>query len=234
MGELPVSVGNRASQEKFVLKNRAFIAEYTKLSELLDRIFIRVLPKPSLDQIEKLKQLPSDDPSVIAFEDKISAERIVFFLGRIAVDDFGEIMILAGNGYGFGAHKIVRGMYERVVTAMYIAKYPSEARRFAMQSAIDKFKLWERTVTAFPDLLQRKTEEEIQGLRAAATEARQKLREPTCSKCKQPLPDQPWTRKGLDAMAREVDLGLYKLYGQLYLEGTAQSPCELSGHGKTP
>ena len=84
--------------------------------------------------------------------------------------------MLSGNGYGFGAYKIVRGMYERVVTAMYIAKDPGEARKFAL--AIDKFKLWERTV-------------------AAAQRTR---------------------RDG-----EEVDDGLYRLYGQFYLDGTAQS-----------
>jgi hypothetical protein len=43
------------------------------------------------------------------------------------------------------------------------------------------------------------------------------------------MPDAPWTRKGLDAMAREVDDGLYRLYGQFYLEGTAQSQANSLG-----
>ena len=33
----------------------------------------------------------------------MTAERIIFYLGRMAVDDFGEILTLAGNGRGFGA-----------------------------------------------------------------------------------------------------------------------------------
>jgi hypothetical protein len=170
-----------------------------------------------------LRMLPEGDAAASQFEDKLSAERIIFFLGRMVVDDFGEILMLSGNGYGFGAYKIVRGMYERVVTAMYIAKNPAEARKFALQSAIDKSKLWERTVVAFPEMANRCTEEQVRFLKEESDRARRQLRAPLCSKCRQPLPDAPWTRKGLDAMAREVDDGLYRLYGQFYLEGTAQS-----------
>ena len=63
-----------------------------------------------------------DDPEVIAFENKTTTDRVVFFLGRIAADDFGEIIILSGNGRGIGAYKILRGMYERVVHAVFFNK----------------------------------------------------------------------------------------------------------------
>jgi hypothetical protein len=62
---------------------------------------------------DRLRMLPEDDPTAIKFEDKISAERIIFFLGRMVVDDFGGILMLSGNGYGFGAYKVARDMYER-------------------------------------------------------------------------------------------------------------------------
>ena len=39
------------------------------------------------------------------------AEPVVFYLGRAAADDFGELLILCGNGRGIGAYKILRGMY---------------------------------------------------------------------------------------------------------------------------
>lgn len=221
--DLPIGVGNRESQGEFLRENEEFTREYTRLNVLSSRIFIRGLPLPDEDEIEKLRMLPEDDAAVIEFEDRLTAQRIIFFLGRIAADDFGEILILSGNGYGFGASKIVRGMYERVVTAMYIAKDPAEARKFVLQSAIDKFKLWERTVAAFPELAKQTTEEQLRSLKEDNDRARRQLKEPLCPKCRQPMPDAPWTRKGLDAMAREVDDGLYRLYGQFYLEGTAQS-----------
>jgi hypothetical protein len=223
VAELPIGVGSRDSQAVFLRENQGFTREYPKLHDLSARIFIRGLPPPDEKEVERLQLLPESDPTVVKFEDKLTAERIVFFLGRIAVDDLGEILMLSGNGYGFGAYKIVRGMYERVVTAMYIAKDPSEARKFALQSAIDKFKLWERTVAAFPDMAKQCTEDQLRSIKEESDRARKQLREPLCPKCRQPLPDGPWTRKGLDVMARDVDDGLYRLYGQFYLEGTAQS-----------
>jgi hypothetical protein len=43
-----------------------------------------------------------------------------------------------------------------------------------------------------------------------------------CSKCKQPITNEAWTRVSLDVMSREVDPGLEQLYGVIYLEGTGQ------------
>lgn len=229
MFQIPVGVGNRESQRAFLRKNGAFAREYRKLTELCKRTFLRSLPYPSAAEVDKLSNLPEDAPAVVSFEDKVTADRVIFYLGRVSGDDLGEILVLTGNGYGFGAQKIVRGMYERVVTGMYIAKNPAEARRFSLQSRIDRWKLWERTLVAFPKMREDKSKEEILELEAAADDARGKLRAPTCSKCKQPLPDGPWTRRSLDVMAREVDLDLCQLYGQFYLEGTAQSHANCLG-----
>jgi len=44
--------------------------------------------------------LPEGDPAVIAFEDKLMADRVIFGLGRVIVDDFGEVITLSGNGRG--------------------------------------------------------------------------------------------------------------------------------------
>jgi len=223
MSELPSAIGNAQSQAVFLRENEVFLREYPELAGLETKIFIRALSQPPEAELEAIRKLPEDSAAVIEFENKLSSEPIVFYLGRIAADDFGEILVLAGNGYGFGAHKIVRGMFERVVTAIYIARNPTEARVFAEQSAIDKHKLWERTVAAFPEMAKGASEEDLQFLRESSDAARKKLKASVCPKCKQSLPDSPWTRKGIDAMAKEVDETLFRLYGQFYLEGTAQS-----------
>lgn len=223
MYEFPSAIGNEQSQAVFLRENEAFLREYPELVGLETKIFIRALHQPSEAELEAMRKLPEDSAAVIEFEDKLSSQPVVFYLGRIAADDFGEVLVLAGNGYGFGAHKIVRGMFERVVTAMYIARNPSEARVFAEQSAIDKHKLWERTVAAFPEMAKGASDEDLRFLRESSEAARKKRRASVCPRCKQSLPDSPWTRKGIDAMAKEVDESLFRLYGQFYLEGTAQS-----------
>ncbi len=38
-----------------------------------------------------------------------------------------EILLLAGNGYGVGAQKLLRGLYGAAVTARYISQHPEKA-----------------------------------------------------------------------------------------------------------
>src|ERR1700744_3384062 len=63
-------------------------------------------------------------------ENTSNAEKLVYFLGRTAIEDFMEILLLCGNGYGIGAQKLLRGQYERVVTAAYVLEHPDKALDF--------------------------------------------------------------------------------------------------------
>ena len=58
------------------------------------------------------------------------ADRTVYLLVRTCVEDFQEILLLCGNGYGIGAEKLLRGMYERAVTLVYLHEHPEEAQNF--------------------------------------------------------------------------------------------------------
>src|SRR5712664_3122300 len=57
-------------------------------------------------------------------------ERTIYFLCRLAVEEFMEILLLCANGYGIGAQKLLRGMYERAVTARYLFKHPEETDNY--------------------------------------------------------------------------------------------------------
>src|SRR5262249_31250028 len=48
-----------------------------------------------------------------------------------ATPDFFDIVLLAVHGYGFGALKLLRPLYERVVTAMYLMAHPAEVKDFS-------------------------------------------------------------------------------------------------------
>jgi hypothetical protein len=90
MNNLPIAVGDLATQQRFIKTNAGFLLQYPKLRELYDRVFLRFLKLPDEAQREPLLQFPEDDPAVIAFEDKMMADLAVFYLGRAAVDDFGD------------------------------------------------------------------------------------------------------------------------------------------------
>ena len=218
---LPMAIGDFSAQERFIKRNAGFLLEYPFLRDLYERVFLRSLQP--IDEIarEPLLQLPETDPAVVAFEDKVMADLVVFYLGRIAADDFGELLTLSGNGRGFGAYKILRGMYERVVTAMYIAKHPSEARVFVESSAVTKRNYLTR-VKAVPEMKDRVRDEVMQRVEENAAEVSAKRKQSLCSKCHQPVTQEAWTRVAMDVMAKEVDpfLGLH--YHEFYVETTAQ------------
>jgi hypothetical protein len=75
------------------------------------------------------------------FRPKSAADHAVFGLCFLCFEDFREIYTLAGNGFGFGAAKILRGMFERVVTATYLQKNPVLAPRFLSFEHIRQYKL---------------------------------------------------------------------------------------------
>lgn len=85
---------------------------------------------------EFFKRFPNLQKAIdIAFERTITSkgpvDPLIFYLGMRAVDDFLSIMLLASRGFGLSATALLRGMYERVVTAHYIHENPDEAMAFA-------------------------------------------------------------------------------------------------------
>ncbi len=68
------------------------------------------------------------------------SEDVGFALGETCRDEFLEIVFLAVNGHGIAAQKLLRGLYERAVTAEYLRRNPERAERFVRYAAIQEFK----------------------------------------------------------------------------------------------
>ena len=82
----------------------------------------------------------------------ITQEQIgVFGLGRLAVEDFLEIVFLAEHGFGTAALKLLRGLYERAITAEYISNNRDEAQRFFDFYLIQSHKLRSRNAQVYKD-----------------------------------------------------------------------------------
>ncbi|MHA1402099.1 MAG: hypothetical protein ACTSQE_17265 [Candidatus Heimdallarchaeaceae archaeon] len=75
--------------EAFLKRHSTLTDKLKLLFETLDKVFIR--------EVKTDKE----------------ADRVVFFMGRLCVEDFMEILLLCGNGYGIGGMKLLRGLYER-------------------------------------------------------------------------------------------------------------------------
>src|SRR5215472_12444452 len=87
-------------------------------------IFVEYLPR-FLDLVTELLSIPvTPDPA------HPNAVGVVHLLARTCLEELHEIVLLAGNGFGIGALKQVRSLYERTVAAVFIAGNPDQASRF--------------------------------------------------------------------------------------------------------
>jgi hypothetical protein len=74
-----------------------------------------------------------------------------FWLGHTCRQDFVEIVFLAINGYGSGATKILRSLYERAVTIEYLIQNPNKIERFMQFAAIQEKRAMEAVLKHVPD-----------------------------------------------------------------------------------
>ena len=199
---IPIGVGNSDEQSAFLKVHAPFLRYFPVLKALAEKTLCRTLPPPPQSEVDRLLSRPISDPEVLAFEDKVTTDRVVFFLGRVAIDDFSEILVLSGNGLGIGAYKVLRGMYEKVVHAVYLDKHEVAARRFARQSDVYKEKLATRLQEFDINILAGFTAQDIADLKQRAKAA----------KMDKPLPN-------LADMSK-VSPHLHPLYGPYYLEPT--------------
>jgi hypothetical protein len=77
-------------------------------------------------------------------------EHICFWLGHTCRQDFLEVVFLAINGYGAGATKILRSVYERAVTIEYLIKNPDKVDRFLQFATIQENRAMEAALKQLP------------------------------------------------------------------------------------
>jgi len=68
-------------------------------------------------------------------------DKFVHFYGSLVAEDFMEIFLMAANGYGYGAMKLLRSMYEHTVTLKYLHDHPDELQAFFHFDRIQQYKL---------------------------------------------------------------------------------------------
>lgn len=149
------------------------------------------------------------------------SERIVFFMGRLCAEDFNEIFLLAANGYGFGSLKILRGLYERVVTTAYISQNESEAEQFLEYHFIHSGKLITHAETFFGNLEKYIDKEEILNIKSDFEKYKEKFQQTACKKCKTQRIMLSWSKLDIAAMAAKTQLD--QLYFPGYYFPTIQS-----------
>jgi hypothetical protein len=116
-----------------------------------------------------------------------------------------EILLVCGNGESFAAVKLLRSVFERVVTLSYVEQHPDELDHYLNYYWIDQHKLINAVETTFkPGLVEPDRKKE-------ADENYQRLKGyykmTLCKECGTTRPAVSWTPKDVLTMAKEVGLG---------------------------
>jgi hypothetical protein len=117
---------NTEESRAFTGRNPQFPAAFAKLFETANKCFGRN-PRP-----------------------KDHLEDICFWLGHTCRQDYLEIVFLAVSGYGAGATKILRSLYERAVTIAYLIQSPDKVERFLQFAAIQEKRAMEAVLAQVP------------------------------------------------------------------------------------
>jgi hypothetical protein len=128
-----------------------------------------------------------------------------FALGRVCVEDFWELLLLAGNGYGIGANKMLRALYERAVTLLYLQTHSEHVDDFLDYDIVTKHKIGKKIrETGYPvpgltDTVLEKNREEFDRVK-------DKFMVTDCEKCETKHLNHTWSKLDFVSMANTTPL----------------------------
>jgi hypothetical protein len=118
MSENDFFIGNSNEHKDFAIRNSKFLEVYNQFCNTYEKVILRKFYAPTPEQDSKLNQLERSDPEYEALQKEVVRARIIYFFGHLAIQDFQELFTLCIAGFGYGAFKILRGLYEKTVTAI--------------------------------------------------------------------------------------------------------------------
>jgi len=173
----------------FDRRNRLFLERFPHLQQAIEIAFNR--------------NAPLEEP----------IDKFILLFGRLCVEDFSEILLCCGNGYGYAAQKLLRGLYERAVTLRYLHEHPEEIEDFLDYYHVGQRKLkiaCENTMGAdtFPPEQADEIEKEF-----ALVKERYMVTD--CGKCGTKRLNHTWSKLDLVAMANKTSLGKLNALGYM-------------------
>jgi hypothetical protein len=173
---LPIVFGYEEEWRAFGTRHGEFLSRFPNIEKAIDLAFQRTLYTDDL------------------------VDRTLYFLGRIATEEFMEILLLCANGYGIGAKKLVRGMYERAVTARYLDKNPNEVDNYLAFHKITHHKLLKAVrstmgTEVFSDAETQKIERDFE-------EVKERFMVTDCKTCKTRRLNFTWSKVDFVSMAK--------------------------------
>jgi hypothetical protein len=197
-GPLMMGFGNRQAWRWFNEQFPEFVRRHANLESLRDKMFIR-------------RVVPTHH-----------ADYIVYGLGRVCIEDFEQALNLCGNGFGIGAMQILRGMYERHVSAAYLAANRDDVNDFVDYHHVQQRKALTHLREAYrgdQGIFRRLVSEEEERTIEESYEALPAKFKNRCEECGKPQM-MSWTPHSTAALARKGGQNLEKLYYHEYFRPT--------------
>jgi hypothetical protein len=154
--------------------------------------------------LERLGNLKTalDVTFIRTFSSSGPEERTIFTTGRLCSEEFFEIATLAANGYGYGALRLLRSLYERAVTMAYLGENPSEVDAFLNYHAVAQYKLMRTLQDSFgPDIL---TPQMVEQTEQEYAKYKDDYLVTLCSKCGTQRVHHTWNKLDVVSMAKKT------------------------------
>lgn len=131
-------------------------------------------------------------------------DAFVYFYGNLVLEDFMEVFILAANGLGFGAMKLLRSMYEHAVTLKYLHDHPDELQAFFDFDHVQQHKLMQQILDTFgADALPAETVADVKQKYAQVKEQFM-VRSCKSNTCQEKRVNHTWNKLDFAAMAKQT------------------------------
>lgn len=131
-------------------------------------------------------------------------DKFIYLFGRLIIEDFWEIALVAHHGYGIAASKLLRSMYEHTVTLCYLTDHRDEIQTFINYGRIQNEKLINRLIETFGEKVL--PAKDIEEAREKAAEVKEDFMVPVCEHpgAKARL-NHTWNRLDFVSMAKRTD-----------------------------
>jgi len=146
-------------------------------------------------------------------------DRFVFGYGRLCCEDFMEVFLLAANGYGMGAIKLLRTLYEHAVTLYYLSEHQDELDNFYDYSYVTEHKLLKPIRETYGSHAFENTSIREKEVEERFSNVRERFTITDCKQCGTTRLNHTWNKLDFVSMAKQAGplsaLILHAYYGPL-------------------
>lgn len=173
-----ITIGRKDKHDAFITRHQKFFDRFPNLLKAEEVALGRTLnAKPGIDPI-------------------------IFYLGIRCAEDFTAVTLLAAHGLGLSATSMIRGMYERSVTAAYLHENPKDWQLFADFDVVQKRRAAQaikETIGFDPD-----DQKRHEDLEAEYAKIKSQYEVKVCKTCKTTRVGTSWHKLDLVTMAKSL------------------------------